>query len=256
MSRIIYCTDLDDTLIYNSWEDYPTPENALIVDKNELEQKFVSLTSLNYLNKLREICKVVAVTSRPSSRVFDVLNLSNYFDMYFTSEGCAGYSLPYKYQDDYTAFLEHTSKAVSQPIRDLLLRLSSQVGITYKLNDRMCIEVCVKKDYDVNETLEIMHTYINPTIFKVSTWKSLIWIVPKSINKGLVVDYLRSIYPDCYIIASGNSLDDYPLLSKADEGYTHIQGHTSLRENNIIAKTGMEASDEILKRVYDRVLRL
>lgn len=76
--------------------------------------------------------------------------------------------------------------------------------------------IFVKTNY-VSETIQLLKEHLDMSKVDVYNKKSKIYVIPKSLSKGVAVKRLKRLLEVDYVIAAGDSDIDKPMLVAADE---------------------------------------
>lgn len=124
-----------------------------------------------------------------------------------------------------------------------------------KSNRDSFISIIFYSKEDAEKDLEKILSIVDESKFNIFKQGKKTYVVPKGLNKSIAVKYLKEHYGIKNIITSGDSNVDDKFVELGD--YQIIPSHAIFRTKECIVteNEGIEAGEELLKNVYNIVLK-
>ena len=262
--KMIYATDLDRTLIYserfirehgNESEDVVPVERVIDSDGNE---RIISYISAGVLDKLEELNKAedvlfVPVTSR-SVEEYNRIKLPFTPKYAITSNGGRMFKDGVEI-DDWTKYVQTNMPVNSKmDILDMIMDLSMSKALqkSTKIIDNCFIFFKVNEmaQWDAEE----LHYYGKYESWDFVRQNKKVYVTPKHFSKQVSLRWLWHKLGRPYIVASGDSELDVPMLTLANKAV--IPSHSSLLSEKLVesARTvdgGITSPLQTIKLVQD-----
>lgn len=211
-NKILFLTDLDNTLIY-SYKKIKGP-SVCVEKKDGKKLSYMTQNAFNLLNEISSKAYVIPLTTR-SVEQYNRIELNNKFALAANGGVCI------KDGNIDEAWLDDTNNIISDCMNELdkakkLLECDSNVTFEIRLVDNIFVYT---KSSKPQETIETLKNNIDTNITYIDTNGEKVYVFPNVLNKGLAVERIRKLFPDAYIVAAGDSAFDIPMLNKADYSF-------------------------------------
>lgn len=219
--KVIYATDIDRTLIFSErfLKEYKPSTNIELVET--INGKPFSYISTEVKKELQELSRnpnvaIVPITTRTKEQ-FDRIHLG--IDFPYVATLCGGQLFENNSLDaDYNRYVINSINQVEA--MTIMMDLEDELGssITRKLeflgNKYIFFKTNKTEHFDIYVENIMNKKYPN---WKATRQESKCYIIPKAISKQVVLRWLWNKLGEPYIIASGDSELDLPMLSLANK---------------------------------------
>lgn len=209
----IFAFDIDGTVVH-SWR-YCSEGDVCVEWIDGREQGYISKRMLDVLLRMQAFYELVPVTSR---------SLSQYKRIVWPN----GIRPTMAFVDNAAFLLRIAEKQVAE-IEDL--RSTADQLLTAKLNQ---IAELLTSRREISSTRVVDGAYVLGVLsdsdcdFKLTSTeddyryfrdKKKIYIFPKTLEKANAICRIRSMFPDCQVIAAGDTENDLSMLHVSDQGF-------------------------------------
>jgi len=254
IDKLLWITDLDNTMIFSYKYEYKEKNCIEVMDTKELS--FITKKSHkkfeNLVNKNVDNFEVIPLTTRAIHQYVRI-DLLNGKKMHYALVA-NGAILLVDGKVDEEWFME--SKVY---VKDAKEELNKAMDLLNKdehiyLDVRFVDEVFVfTKSHKPLETMEMLKKHLDMNKVFIDNVKDKVYVFPIKINKGIAVERIKKRLGIKEVIASGDSRFDYPMLSRADikiiPKHSELDGMFS--DAYISDKETMEYTDFILDKVNE-----
>lgn len=212
MKKILFVSDLDNTLLYSRKKSHP---NDFCVEKKDgIGQGFMTEFTYNSLEIINKITTFVPVTSRSISQYRRIEWNANQLPQYAI---VANGGVLLKNGEIDLAWLKESQDLV-KPFKNEMNNLYNIFNNTgdYKISrivDDMYVYVHC---YNDSQATDCVNKYKATSLFEVISKGRKVYFFPPTINKGIAVERLKAYIAYEKTIAAGDSIIDLPMLQKAD----------------------------------------
>lgn len=254
--RLLWITDLDNTLIFSYKHEYNDKCCVEMMDNRELSYITNKSHKMfeNLVNKDVDNFEVIPLTTRAIHQ-YKRINLVKGKIMHYALVANGAILLIDGIVDD--EWLKESLKYVEVAKNELnkameLLNKDENIYLDVRFVDDVFV---FTKSHDPIKTMQMLTNCLNMQKVFVDNVKDKVYVFPKEINKGLAVKRIKEKLHIDKVIASGDSRFDYPMLKVADERIVPKSGELEgkFKVANISDKEGMEYVDYVLEKVTDFV---
>lgn len=218
---LIFCTDLDNTLIYSYRHDIGR-EKILVERMEGKELSYMTQKSLELLQKISAECMVIPVTTRSLAQYSRVL-LGNSVPITYALAANGGILL--ENGEPVKEWFEETLKIVEEADEEL------EKAIFFLNQDPdVCMEVrkvdglfVYTKSTDSQASIDRLREKLDEEKVYLDTNRAKLYVFPKKLDKGSSILRLREWLfkkgEKRQILAAGDSKFDRPMLLAADRGF-------------------------------------
>jgi len=257
IGKLLWITDLDNTMIFSYKYEYKEKNCIELMDDKELS--FITKKSYkmfeNLVNKNVDNFEVIPLTTRAIHQ-YKRINLLNGKKFHYALVANGAILLIDGKID------ENWYEKSKEYVKDAKEELNKAINLLNKdeeiyLDVRFVDEVFVfTKSHKPQETMEMLKKHLDMNKVFIDNVKDKVYVFPININKGIAVERIKKKLGISSVIASGDSRFDYPMLSKADikivPKHSELDGMFS--DAYVSDKEEMEYTDFVLDKV-DKVLK-
>lgn len=263
---MIFACDLDQTLIYS--------RNSMgLIDADELVPvetykgeylSYMTRTAYLMLQRLSEQVHFVPTTTRIYEQYDRVFGLREGFEARYAIVSNGGRVLVNGQSDlawenqVRSATLKECAPATQ--IKQLFDRLVTGDGLILKeaYCDELFYSIIINREILPLEVMPELELLLKDLGWSCSLQGRKIYLVPRTVSKGLAVQYVKELSNESSLFAAGDSLLDESMLIIADEAmapkhgelYRKYGAHKHIR---FTERAGIRASDEILEVLMNRM---
>ncbi len=219
MKRVVFHTDLDNTLIYSSRyerKDHDLGKDLRCVEQyHEQEASFITQKTYQLLRKVQEYAWIIPTTTRTKEQ-YQRIDLGIELPYALVCNG--GVLLREGREDEiwYQDSLELIKSSRSE-LSKALTFLEQERRRTFEL--RFIKELFVfTKCKESESVVENLKRIVEGTLVDVFYNGNKVYVVPKALSKGKAVERFRKIISAECVIAAGDSAFDKTMLEAADYG--------------------------------------
>lgn len=253
---MIFASDLDRTLLYStrSAGDYNGKVTVVETTKANL-QGFMSDYVIEKLTRYSSLNTFIPVTTRTMEQykrieIFQTTLVPDYAIVANGAEILCDGELDHEWKET----IAHQHSNYLSQMKELKLKVH-QLGLgelTVKEADGYFIYLVFSTIIYESERTARLRDWCNSIDWTMSLQGRKIYFIPNYISKSKALSYLQSKYSLSQpLIAAGDSLLDYNLMSMADYGIAPKHGEVCMHypQLNQTNHTGIEASNEIIDLV-------
>lgn len=212
----LFCSDLDNTLIY-SWRHSLTGEKLCVEWLKGREISFVTERTLDLLKELQKKMLFIPVTTRRVDQ-YKRLTLPGISPQYaLTCNGGILLNHGEIAEDWYRESLELVEECRGEMEKGQKLLADDPFrGFEVWFIEDLFL---FTKSENTEETLRRLREELDLDKLELLTHKDKVYLLPKVLNKGTAVERIKKrLKPEC-LFAAGDSAFDVPMLEKADLAY-------------------------------------
>lgn len=212
---MIFCTDLDNTLIYSYRRAMPD-EKRCVEWYEGREVSFLSEKTYEGLRKIEEKMLIVPVTTRTEEQ-YQRINLG--IRPFAYALVCNGGVLLRDGKEEkswYYQSLELVKEALDE-LNKAEQVLEQDIRRSFEIRNIRNLFLFTKSN-DATGTINDLKKRLNLSKVDVFSNGVKVYVVPKQLNKGMAIQRFKKYIGNRKIIAAGDSLFDIPMLEEAEVG--------------------------------------
>lgn len=246
---MIFCSDLDNTLIYSYKHEIGEKKQCVEVYQGR-EISFMTEKSYALLHAIREKVLFVPVTTRTVEQ-YERIHLGFAAEYALTCNG--GILLVQGEEEEawYQKSLELISGARAE-LEKAYRYLEADKDRNFEVRDIRGLFLFTKSEKPLG-TIERMRAVLDPALVDVFCNGVKVYVLPKELNKGKAVRRFRERVGVELIVAAGDSSFDVPMLEAADRALAPAELAAEYFMKESVISVGREElfSDVVLKYVND-----
>ena len=243
----IFCTDLDNTIIYSYKHDID--KNKINVEKYQgREISFASEYTLSLLKQVREEMMIIPTSTRTEQQYNRIDLKIGQIEYALVCNGGVLLINGARDEEWYQESLLLIEESKTELKRAIKL-LETDVRREFELRFIDDLFVFTKCDYP-KEVVEDLKRSLDTEYVKIFNNGVKVYVVPSNLSKGTAIKRLRNRFNPKYIIAAGDSEFDVSMVEEADYGLVPAGFVKTFGVNKKVFETeeGMLFSDELLKK--------
>lgn len=270
---MIFASDLDRTLIYSAAairEHHPDGMDAAMLIPVERHKdaviSYMSVKANEWLRDLSQLATFVPVTTRTVEQYQRIFYLSDEWQPEYAITSNGGTVL-YQGQPDgewaaqVTAAMQHV--AAPEEVMSLFQGefAASDWIVKQSFADQLFYAMRIERDRLPAARVEQFRNQMDSLGWEISIQGRKLYLVPKPVNKGAALLYVKQRLAADYVAASGDSLLDWSLLQAADYAIAprhgelfSTYGHTD--KVAFTAQAGLYASEQLLQDIYKYAVKV
>ncbi len=249
---MIFCTDLDNTLIYSYRRQMPEEKRCVEIYEGR-EVSFLSEKTYHGLLKLQESMMIVPVTTRTVEQYQRIQLGIRPFAYALVCNGgvllCDGKENKNWYQESMKLVEE-----AQEELQKAMELLASDERITFEIRNIRELFIFTKSR-NAKDTISDLKENLDLTKVDVFSNGVKVYVVPKQLNKGMAVKRLRRLMKEKNIIAAGDSLFDVSMLQEAEIGLAPEELQQGKEENPKIHYLVKDSlfSEQVLEFIEEQI---
>lgn len=246
----LFISDLDNTMIYSYKKDIGS-DKVLVETKDGKHLSFMTKKSYDLLNIIRTKYLFVPATTRSLEQYRRIKFNQNYEPKLalVTNGGNLLYKnkIDDKYHLDSLKLIEIAAEQLSAAIK--LLKVDKHVSFEVRMVDEL---FAFTKSDDLSYTIENLKDKLDLSLVDVLSNGSKVYVIPKSLNKGVAVNRIKEFTGIDYAFCAGDSEFDIPMLLESDLAFVpdNLSKNSKLKDVNLMIAEGDNIfSDYILSNL-------
>lgn len=246
----LFISDLDNTMIYSYKKDIGM-NKVLVETKDGKALSYMTRKSYDLLNDVRNQYHFIPSTTRSLEQYLRISLNNNWLPEYALVSN--GGNLLYNNKIDegwYANSLKLIENAQGELFKAIEI-LSHDKQVIFDVRRVDGLFVFTKSD-DVNYSMENLKELLDLNVVDVFNNGSKVYVLPKSLNKGMAIRRIKELTGIEYVVCAGDSEFDIPMLLEADLAFIPQDLDNELMKeqtNKIISGSSAIFSDEILTKL-------
>lgn len=245
---VVFCSDLDNTMIYSYKRDIGSPKLCVEIYEGR-EVSFMTSYSSQILERLNEKIRFVPVTTRTVEQYQRIRLSIGEPELALVANG--GILLVRGAEDKewYEESLQLTACCAGE-LKEAERLLEQDESRCFEVRNIRELFLFTKSGHP-EKTVDNLKRNLDTNKIDVYENGAKVYAVPKELNKGRAVKRLRKRLGDCFIIGAGDSEFDLPLLYQADLGFLPDSLDNGIKQWNhwTVCKGDRVFSDQVLEKI-------
>lgn len=243
----LFISDLDNTMIYSYKKDIGSSK-VLVETKDGKELSYMTRKSYDLLSDVREQYCFVPSTTRSLEQYLRIRLNDKWLPQYALVSNGGNLLYNNKIDDNwYKASLKLIENAERELFKSIEI-LSNDKHIIFEVRKVDGLFVFTKTD-DVNYSMQNLKEKLDLNVVDVYNNGSKVYVLPKTLNKGMAIDRIKKLTGIEYVVCAGDSEFDIPMLLAADFAFVPQDLHSEMimkKTDKIIVNNNNIFSDAIL----------
>lgn len=213
----LFCSDLDNTLIYSYKREMGVPKRCIEVYEGR-EISFMSEYSAEMLQELRRLMRFVPVTTRTEEQYRRILLGTPEYALV-----CNGGVLLVDGEPDEAWYREslRLAREAAAELRLAAKMLERDADVSFEVRNIRDLFLFTKSGNPERSMARLAHA-LDMGRADVFRNGEKLYVLPKRLHKGTALARLRQRLGGAYLFAAGDSLFDVPMLQEADCGFAPL----------------------------------
>lgn len=244
----IFCTDLDNTIIYSYKHDIGNDKiNVEIYEDKEIS--YITKKTHDLLNIIKKEYMIIPTTTRTIEQ-YKRINLDiGEFEYALVCNGgilLINGERDKEWYENSLDLIRESESELKKAIR--ILEEDSRRKIEIKFIEKLFIFTKCSKPNDV---IQFLKNQLNTNLVDVFNNNEKIYIIPKNLNKGTSIKRLKEKLHPKGLIAAGDSEFDISMLNEADYGFVPngFEFAHKISENIVEMESNKLFSDAFLEKI-------
>lgn len=246
----LFISDLDNTMIYSYKKDIGI-DKVLVETKDGKALSYMTRKSYELLSNVREQYCFVPTTTRSLEQYFRICLNDKWIPQYALVSN--GGNLLYNNKIDqnwYANSLKLINNAQEELFKAIEV-LSRDKHVVFEVRKVDGLFVFTKSN-DINYSIQSLKEILNLEVVDVFNNGSKVYVLPKSLNKGMALNRIKELTGIEYVVCAGDSEFDIPMLVESNLAFIPQDLHNELmmkKTNKIIVGSNEIFSDVILNNL-------